>query len=720
LLAALAILVVLSAAPAEPWWRLHAVPRDAAEVALRTALANATPAARADALALVASEYPGTSTAGLAHLAAGLALLDAKRHADALAHLGEPEVQQTLLRDQALIASARAQEGLARMEDAARSYLAAAEVPDGAVACTALPAAAAALRRAGRTGEAVRPLEQTVASCPAEAPPALLALGEAYISRGDRAAAAAALDRLDREFPASEEARKAAPSLRTLAPHLPTATAAERASRALDKGLALLGMGRSVEAIAVLRGLKLEALPPDQADLARVRLGRALLARWRPSEARAVLGRVPRDSPYAAEAAYQLARDRARRAGQPDAYETVVDRFPGTPWSEEALLALANHYQKDSLDGPALRWWRRLLEEHPDGRYVERAAWRVGWADFRAGRYETAAYTLEGTARLRPPSAATAGFLYWSARARLELGQTDRAYHLLRETVLRYKHAYHGLRARDELVRRGAAPAPAAVTLTGAEAAREPELPEPAAARLRDLLLIDRLEEAAEEVRRLPDSARVRATLAWIDWRRGRFRPAIIAMKQAFPEWVGEAGDRLPDEVWRILFPLRFEEELRARAEKERLDASLIAALILQESSFDPAALSGAGARGLMQVIPATGRRVARELGVRYRRAALYDPETSLDFGTRYLRQMSDRYEGGVERVLAAYNAGPHRVDAWTALEPALSGEVFIESIPFSETRGYVMIVLSSREQYRRLYGLGRSAPGPVTEGARP
>ena len=85
---------------------------------------------------------------------------------------------------------------------------------------------------------------------------------------------------------------------------------------------------------------------------------------------------------------------------------------------------------------------------------------------------------------------------------------------------------------------------------------------------------------------------------------------------------------------------------------------------------------------------------------------------TSLDFGTHYLRQMSERFGGAVEQVLAAYNAGPHRVDAWTRARGEQSPEEFIETIPFTETRAYVMIVLANREQYRRLYGLGRTAPG--------
>ena len=120
-----------------------------------------------------------------------------------------------------------------------------------------------------------------------------------------------------------------------------------------------------------------------------------------------------------------------------------------------------------------------------------------------------------------------------------------------------------------------------------------------------------------------------------------------------------------------------------------------------------------------MQVMPATGRRIARAKGQHFRRAALHDPGTSIDFGTHYLRQMSDRFGGAIEKVLSAYNAGPHRVDAWTAQRGDTSPEDFIESIPFSETRAYVMIVLANREQYRRIYGLGRPA-GHVSEGARP
>ena len=693
---------------------MAAEPRDAAEQAVREAVTSPDPAG---ALSSVAQKFAGTPTAGLARLGAGLRLLDAGRPQDALTQLTNADVDKMMLRDQALLASSRALEALSRFGDAARAAVAAADDPVGQAACDALPDAARLYARAGDKQQSLAALERAFASCPNLAPDTLLALANERLARGDRAGAAAAFEAIDRAYPLEPEAQSARARLTALADVLPPRPADERARILLERGGRLLDAGRTTEALAVLRTIPLTYLTADDADLARVRLGRALLARGRRSEGRAMLLKIEAGSPHAAEAAYRLAADSGRRTGTSEAYIPVADRFRGTPWGEEALLALANHFQKDALDDSAAPWWRRLLAEYPDGRYAERAAWRAGWSDYHAGRFQAAADTFETTARRRPPGSATAGLLYWSGRARLALGDGERARALFVETVQRYKHAYHGVRAQDALARLGGSIPPSAppeVVLPLAP------LPEPRASRARLLLLIDRLDEAAEALRLLPETPRVTATLAWVEWRRGRFRPGIVAMKRAYPEWVGEAGDRLPREVWQVLYPIRYEPELTAAAREDGLDPALVAALILQESSFDADALSRVGARGLMQVMPATGRRIARAKGVRYKRAALSDPMTSLDFGTHYLRQMSERFTGAVEQVLAAYNAGPHRVDAWTAMRGEQSPEEFIETIPFSETRNYVMVVLANREQYRRLYGLARSAPAPAVEGARP
>jgi soluble lytic murein transglycosylase len=126
-----------------------------------------------------------------------------------------------------------------------------------------------------------------------------------------------------------------------------------------------------------------------------------------------------------------------------------------------------------------------------------------------------------------------------------------------------------------------------------------------------------------------------------------------------------------------------------------------------QESTFTPEIRSSANAYGLMQVIPATGRTVARQLGIRrFSTSMLTNPETNVRIGTKYFKDMVDRF-GGVHYALAGYNAGPHRVVAWRREAPGLSQDEFIDNIPFAETQAYVKRILGTAEDYRRLYGSG-------------
>ena len=653
---------------------------------------------------------------GLAQLAAGFALLDAGKEAEAIAYLTHPDIQKTALTSQAWLALGRAQEPEGA-DKATAAYLKAAEAdPTGPTACMALLRAADVWAKE-QAAKAASALERALPLCKGQEPRVLLRSAEVQDAKGDPRAAAVLYDRLDREYPASPQAKDGAPRLQALASLLPALPPAERRARQIRRGLALLEAAQKAPAVAAFRAA-LEAKPTgDELDLVRASLGKALLATGRVREGEIQLAAIGSGSPQAAEAAYRLARERARRGGV-EPYETVVQRFPSTAWSEEALLQLANNWQKDAKDAEAVPYYRRLIKDSPNGRYLERAAWRVGFFDFRAARYEDAARLLEDTARRREPGMSTPGFLYWAGRARAAQGQVERARVLYEETVRRFKHSYHGVRAREALAALPPRPVTAVSVAFRPAAGARSDVAEPRRTRVRQLLLIDRFDEAGDELKALPFTTVGQGTLAWIEWRRGRLRNAIIAMKKAYPEYIGEAGDLLPVDVWRILYPIGFEETLAAKAGEEQLDPALVAALVCQESTFDPGAVSRAGARGLMQIMGPTGQLLARDLGVRYQRAALHDPTTSLDFGTRYLRQMLDLFDGHVERALAAYNAGPHRVVAWTEGRPEVSAEEFVETIPFTETRYYVMTILAGREQYRRLYPLASSHA--VQGGTRP
>jgi soluble lytic murein transglycosylase len=134
-----------------------------------------------------------------------------------------------------------------------------------------------------------------------------------------------------------------------------------------------------------------------------------------------------------------------------------------------------------------------------------------------------------------------------------------------------------------------------------------------------------------------------------------------------------------------------------------------------QESTFTPEIRSHANAYGLMQLIPDTGRRVARQLGIRrFTTAMLTQPETNVRLGTKYFKDMVDQF-GGVHYALAGYNAGPHRVVRWLKEAPGLPQDEFIDNIPFQETQTYVKRILGTAEDYRALYG----PEGPLDPGVR-
>jgi soluble lytic murein transglycosylase len=153
-----------------------------------------------------------------------------------------------------------------------------------------------------------------------------------------------------------------------------------------------------------------------------------------------------------------------------------------------------------------------------------------------------------------------------------------------------------------------------------------------------------------------------------------------------------------------LIFPLLYEAPLVASSLEERVEPALTAALIRQESLFDSMATSRAGARGLMQIMPSVGREMARSRRrPGWHADSLYQPRVNLEFGTSHLAWALGRY-GGLERTLAAYNAGGSRVGRWARFPGSDDPEVFVEWIPFPETRTYVRTVLRNFEFYRGLY----------------
>jgi soluble lytic murein transglycosylase len=197
----------------------------------------------------------------------------------------------------------------------------------------------------------------------------------------------------------------------------------------------------------------------------------------------------------------------------------------------------------------------------------------------------------------------------------------------------------------------------------------------------------------------------------------GHVGAAIVTIRQIYPQLEWRPFDQVPREVWMAAYAMPFRNSIISRSTEAGVDPMLTAGLIRQESAYDPEARSGANAFGLMQLLPKTARRFARQAKVRYSTPMLYEPDYNIRIGTIYFAGLKRDF-GSVESALAAYNAGEDRVTFWTSGQTYREPAEFVDSIPFTETREYVEIVTRNADIYRKLYGSAttRSARGANNE----
>ena len=550
----------------------------------------------------------------------------------------------------------------------------------------------------------------------------LMRLGRVAKAAGTPEKAAEAFSRVVYEFPFSDLAPVAGDELTSL-PIGPIAPGTNRYKLEVGRGERFFGAKRYAQARTVFESLRSAATDPNDRELVQLRLGECDYFLKHARAARDLIRPYIDHASRQGEALFFYAIV-TRELGDHDEYLRIVRRlvneFPSQSWAEEALNNLATHYILQSDDEKADDTFREMYEKFPTGHYAERAAWKIGWWAYKAGRYADANRAFESAAAHFPRSDYRPPWLYWSGRAHDQLREpalADARYALV---AADYLNSYYGRLAAKRLETHG-------TPRTIADATPEPSpetspLP-PNAPVVRALLALDLYDQALDELhyaqKNWGDSPVIQATIGWIYNRRGDLRAGINAMKRAYPQYLAAGGESLPTDLLKVLFPVNYWPEIRHYAAEHQLDPYMIAALIAQESTFTADVRSAANAYGLMQLLPSTGRTYARKVGIsrKFSISLLTTADTNLRMGTAYFADLVRQF-GGAHLALATYNAGPNRVQRWINEKAGFERDEFIDDIPFPETQNYVKRILGTAEDYRRLYGT--ESPAETARDAAP
>lgn len=517
--------------------------------------------------------------------------------------------------------------------------------------------------------------------------------GELRAGAGEGIAALAAFRRAMEAAPESEGALEAARAALEL-PGLPPEDRLLVGRTLLAHG----GVERGVAGVEAYLATGLGA-PAERAEL-HLRAGRALFRARRYAAAERHLRAAAEASP---EAAFLLGRAvyrSGRREEGREIFREVPRRFPRTPAAAEALYTLGDLEQDAGRTAAAREHYRAAVATGVHGDAAAEAAVRLAGIALLAGDPRTALSDLEAYLAGGPEGALAAPALYWAGRAALAAGDGEGARRRFRQVLGADPFSYHGVRAAERL----------GTTLAGVPLSAPPEADPRTAAEVEAAFFrIDLLRELEREAEAAFELARLRERMA--ERPEGLYRVAEGMIPRGTPIAAALLGRELharrgawDDRLLRMVYQFPFRELVEREARRHGLDPYLVAGLIRQESFFNPRAVSAAGAVGLMQVMPSTGRGLARSAGIRgFEREMLLHPETNVRLGTAFLADQLRRHPTLTD-AFAAYNAGPGRVARWRRFPEHRDEDLFVERIPFAETRDYVKKVRFHAHLYRALY----------------
>jgi soluble lytic murein transglycosylase len=399
-------------------------------------------------------------------------------------------------------------------------------------------------------------------------------------------------------------------------------------------------------------------------------------------------------------------------------YEKLEAEAPAHSLADDSSYRAALAELENGKRNAALTRLASIPRRYPEGDMWPRALFKLGWIQLRAANYDGAYDRFDelvkrgGDERLE---GITGRANYWRARVLFKMGRRIDAVEAYEEIVKRWPLRYY---AQQALWRLGEiVPQRAKALLKDMRAGDEPtrmvfawrdEFDDPAFDRMIELLAVNEMTYASAEMSRLhmlgedvdPKMAVVGAVLLQHAGAQTRLSRVIRAHFEDFEGLLPKGEGKL---IWEATYPQAFSPLIEDVAGEEGIPPSFVRAIAREESSFDPEVVSWAKAYGLVQLIMPTAKRFASEVGEKATPRTLKKPSVNLKIGARYIAWLWDRLNENPALVPSAYNAGEGAVRRWLQEDAARTLDVFIEEIPYDETRRYTRRVLQTYGVYQWL-----------------
>jgi len=411
---------------------------------------------------------------------------------------------------------------------------------------------------------------------------------------------------------------------------------------------------------------------------------------------------------------YWTALSYIKRRNIPEGRSTIykLERLnPESRYLPILFDAFASRYMLDSEIKKAQFWWDRLLKKFPKHRLAPKSAWRLAWSHKQKNNIKKALLYLKRGLNTRIfNSEMQAKMLYWQGKFLQESGQTDLAEKSFKRLILHKPNTYYGMRLLSE--KNIPESILSVVKTRKSKLYAKPE--KPISQKTKELLnrtefLFD-IDEPEQAVRELfaglgnyKDSTK-NWHVSHLLHRRGEFYSLLrIVANYYLPHLVTHEVGEFP--LWELAYPRPYWPQLKSFSRKAGIDPYFALAIMREESHFNPRALSSSKAMGLMQLMPATAKHVARKKNIELKKKEdIYNPELNTLLGTLYLGGLSERFKSELIYTAGSYNAGPHNMLKWIKRWKGKPLDAFVEQIPFNETKNYVKRVYLSYKLYKQIY----------------